>query len=402
MFAMLGAVLAAPLVLFLRSLAHNPSGFTHQAIVARGKIDSHIAARGRVEGATSQEIKLASRVVGRLKEVPVNDGDLLRKGQIVAVLENNDLQAQVDQSRANVMHAQAVLEKVQNGARSEERAASRAAKDEAQAAADNARQNYQRSQKLFSEGGIISQSVLDQAERDAKMAQARLESAGQNYKLVVAPPRSEDVAAAQAELALARAQLAQAQDNYDNTFVHSPVDGVVVKRYMNPGESISYESLYQPIVSVSDTTHLMVRTEIDETDVGKVRIGQRAEIRCDAFRGQTFYGHVVRISGGLGPKKIQTDNPTEKIDMDVLEGFVEVDPGAPLRVGLRVDVYIELARKDNVLVIPVRAVEYPESVATVRVKTSTGVQPRRVQLGAQDGLNVEVAEGLREGDIVVY
>jgi HlyD family secretion protein len=300
------------------------------------------------------------------------------------------------------MHAQAVLERLQNGARPEERAASRAATDEAQAAADNARQNYQRSQKLFSEGGIISQSVLDQAERDSKMAQARLESARQNYKLVMAPPRSEDVTAAQAELALARAQLAQAQDNYDNTFVRSPVDGVVVKRYMNPGESISYESLYQPIVSVSDTTHLMVRTEIDETDVGKIRIGQRAEIRCDAFRGQTFYGHVVRISGGLGPKKIQTDNPTEKIDMDVLEGFVEVDPGAPLRVGLRVDVYIELARKDDVLVIPVRAVEYPESIATVRVKTPAGVQARKVQLGAQDGLNIEVAEGLREGDIVVY
>ena len=87
------------------------------------------------------------------------------------------------------------------------------------------------------------------------MAQARLESAQQNYKLVMAPPRSEDVASAQANLALARAQLAQAQDNYDNTFVRSPVDGAVVKRYMNPGESISYESLYQPIVSVSDTTH---------------------------------------------------------------------------------------------------------------------------------------------------
>ena len=133
---------------------------------------------------------------------------------------------------------------------------------------------------------------------------------------------------------MARAQLAQAQDNYDNTFVHSPVDGVVVKRYMNPGESISYESLYQPIVSVSDTTHLMVRTEIDETDIGKIQIGQRASIRCDAFRGQTFYGHVVRISGGLGPKKIQTDNPTEKIDMDVLESFVEVDPGTPFARGV--------------------------------------------------------------------
>jgi ABC exporter DevB family membrane fusion protein len=402
MFALLGAVLAAPLVIFLRSVSHDSSGYTNWVKVARGKIDSHLAARGRVEGATSQDIKLASRVVGRLKEVLVNDGDPIRKGQVVAVLENNDLLAQVEQARASVGHAQAALERLQNGARPEERAASHAAMNEAQAAADNALENYQRSQKLFQEGGIISQSVLDQAERDAKMAQARLESARQNYKLVMAPPRSEDVALAQAELNLARAQLAQAQDNYDNTFVHSPVDGVVVKRYMNPGESISYESLYQPIVSVSDTTRLMVRTEIDETDIGKVSIGQRAAIRCDAFRGQTFYGRVVRISGGLGPKKIQTDNPTEKIDTDVLESFVEVDPGTPLRDGLRVDVYIELARKDNVLVIPLRAVEFQEGMATVRVKTPGGIQPRKIQLGAQDGLNIEVAGGLREGEELVF
>jgi len=320
----------------------------------------------------------------------------------VAVLENDDLRAQVEQARASVQHAQASLEKLQNGARPEERAASLAALNEAQAAADNARENFERSQKLFHEGGIISQSVLDQAERDAKMAQARLESARQNYKLIMAPPRAEDVAAAQAELDLARAQLAQMQDNYDNTFVHSPVDGVVVKRYMNPGESISYESLYQPIVSVSDTTHLRVRTEIDETDIGKIEAGQPALIRCDAFRGQTFHGHVVRISGGLGPKKIQTDNPTEKIDTDILESFVEVDPGSPLRVGLRVDVYIELARKENVLVIPLHAVEFQEGVATVHVRTSTGVQPRKVQLGAPDGLNIEVVEGLREGEELVY
>jgi HlyD family secretion protein len=402
MFAVLGAVLAVPLLIYLRSVTREGSGFTNHVLVARGKIDSRIAARGRVEGAASQEIKLASRVVGRLKEVSVNDGDPIRKGQVVAVLENDDLLAQVDQARASVLHAQAALEKLQNGARPEERAASRAAMNEAQAADDNARQNLERSQKLFQEGGIISQSVLDQAERDARMAQARLESARENYKLIMAPPRPEDVAASRAELALARAQLAQAQDNYDNTFVHSPVDGVVIKRYMNPGESISYESLYQPIVSVSDTTHLRVRTEIDETDIGKIQVGQPALIRCDAFRGQTFHGHVVRISGGLGPKKIQTDNPTEKIDTDILESFVEVDPGSPLRVGLRVDVYIELARKENVLVIPLHAVEFQEGVATVHVRTSTGLQSRKVQLGAQDGLNIEVTDGLREGEELVF
>jgi len=402
MFALLGVVLAVPLTLFLRSVARNGLAYSNHTRVSRGAIDSHIAARGRVEGASSQEIKLASRVVGRLKEVTVNDGDPLRKGQVVAVLENNDLLAQVEQARANVQHAQAVLERLQNGARPEERAASRAALNEAQAAADNAKLNFERSQKLFREGGIISQSVLDQAERDWKMAQARLESARENYKLIMAPPRAEDVAAAQAQLDLARGQLAQARDNYDNTFVHSPVDGEVIKRYMNPGESISYESLYQPIVSVSDTTHLRVRTEIDETDIGKIQIGQHATIRCDAFRGQSFYGHVVRISGGLGPKKIQTDNPTEKIDMDILESFVEVDPGTPLRVGLRVDVYIGLGRKENVLVIPLRAVEYHDGLAGVHVSTANGVESRPVQLGVQDGLNIEVTEGLREGEEIVY
>ena len=402
MFALLGIILAIPLGMFVRSLWRDPSGYSNRVRVAYGKIDSHIAARGRVEGATSQEIKLASRVVGRLKEVDVNDGDPVRKGQTIAILENNDLAAQVEQARAGVARAQSALEKLQNGARPEERAASLAGRNEAQAASENARQNLERAQKLFHDGGIISQSVLDQSERDQKMAQARLESADQSYKLVMAPPRLEDVASAQAGLSLARAQLAQAQDNYDNTFVRSPVDGVVIKRYMNPGESISYESLYQPIVSVSDTTHLMVRAEIDENDVGKIKIGQRASIRTDAFRGQTFYGHVRRISGGLGPKKIQTDNPTEKIDMDVLESFVELDPGTPLRVGLRVDVYIELARKDNVLVIPLRAVEFQDGVASVHVKTAGGLEARKVQLGAQDGLNIEVVEGLHEGEEILY
>src|SRR5271157_2299869 len=312
MFAILGAVLAVPLVLFLSSIARNPPGFANETRVARGKIDSHLAARGRVEGATSQEIKLASRVVGRLKEVPVNDGDILHKGQIVAVLENNDLQAQVEQSRANIMHAQAVLERLQNGARPEERAASRAAMNEAQAAADNARQNFERSQKLFSEGGIISQSVLDQAERDSKMAQARLESARENYKLVMAPPRPEDVAAAQAELSLARAQLAQVQDNYDNTFVRSPVDGVVVKRYMNPGESISYESLYQPIVSVSDTTHLMVRTEIDRPTWARFKSASTRRFAAMLFAGKLSMGTSCASVAAWAPRKYRPIIPRKR------------------------------------------------------------------------------------------
>ena len=380
----------------------NSHGFKREYRVVRGSIDAHFAARGRVEGATSQEIKLAARTFGRLLKVDVTDGDPVHKGQTVAILENRDARGRVDEARAALAEARANLEKLLNGARPEERSAARAEMEEAQAAAENARQQYERVQRLFKDGGVVSQSALDQADRDGKMTQAKLESLQQRYQLIMAPPRSEDVAAAKAEVEVARARLVQAEDYYDNTFIRSPVDGVVVKRFMNPGESISYESLYQPIISVADTTRLMVRAEVDETDIGKVQVGQRAEIHCDAFPGQTFYGRITHISGGLGKKKIQTDNPTEKIDTDILETFIEVDPGSALRVGLRVDVYVQLARKDNVLIVPRRAVEFSDGVATVQVKAHAGPSPQPVHLGAQDGVNVEIVDGLKEGDVVAY
>ncbi|MBI1983669.1 MAG: efflux RND transporter periplasmic adaptor subunit [Acidobacteria bacterium] len=402
-FAGIAVALFVPLIFFVTSqVRRNANGLKHEFQVRRGTIDRHYAARGRVEGATSQEIKLAARTFGRVLEVNVTDGDPVRKGQVVAVLENNDARARVDEARAAVAQAQAALEKLLNGARPEERNAVRAEMEEAQAAAENARLNYDRMRNLFREGGVVSQAALDRAERDWKVGQAQMESARQRYDLIMAPPRSEDVAAARAEGALARARLAQAQDYYENTFVRSPVEGIVIKRFMNPGESISYESLYQPIVSVADTTRLMVRVEVDETDIGKVEVGQRVEIRCDAFPGRTFYGRVERISGGLGRKKIQTDNPLEKVDTEILETFVELEPGSPLRIGLRVDVDVPLERKENVLIVPLRAVELADGLATVRVKTAAGLREQPVRVGSRDGMYAEILEGLEEGDVVMY
>ena len=395
-------IVIVPLIVFLGTSRFGSNGASREVRVERGAIDAHFAAGGRVEGATSQEIKLAARTFGRLLEVSVNDGDPVHKGQVVAVLETRDAKGRVDEARAGLARSQAALEKLLNGARPEERSAAKAEMDEAQAGAQNARQQFERVQKLFHEGGIVSQAALDQAERDLKATQARLESLKQRYQLIMAPPRTEDVAAARADVEVARARVTQAEDYYDNTFIRSPVEGVVVKRFMNPGESISYESLYQPVITVTDTTHMTVRAEIDETDIGKIQVGQRAEIHCDAFPGRTFSGRVVRISGGLGKKNIRTDNPLEKVDTDVLESFVEVEPGTPLRVGLRVDLYFPLERKENVLVIPRRAVEMMDGVAQVRVKFAAGVSQVPVRVGIQDGLNIEIAEGLKEGDVVVY
>ena len=133
---------------------------------------------------------------------------------------------------------------------------------------------------------------------------------------------------------------------------------------------------------------------------------RRAEIRCDAFPSRTFYGRIERISGGLGRKKIQTDNPLEKVDTEILETFVELEPGSPLRVGLRVglrvDVDVPLEYKENVLVVPFRAVDFADGVATVRVKTAAGLREQPVRVGSHDGMSAEILEGLEEGDVVKY
>ena len=141
---------------------------------------------------------------------------------------------------------------------------------------------------------------------------------------------------------------------------------------------------------------------MDETDIGKVEIGQRAEIRSEAFPGRTFWGRVSRISGGLGKKNIRTDNPQEKVDTDVLECFVEMDAGSPLRVGLRVDVFVPLERKENVLIVPRRAVAQSDGVASVRLKSAGGTRNQPVTAGSQDSMYAEIVEGLKEGDVVVY
>src|SRR3989304_1538669 len=120
-FAGVVVLLSVPLILFVTSqIRRSANGLKREFRVPRGTIDSHFAARGRVEGATSQEIKLAARTFGRVLEVNVTDGDPVRKGQVVAVLENNDARARVDEARAAVARAQATLEKLLNGARPEE------------------------------------------------------------------------------------------------------------------------------------------------------------------------------------------------------------------------------------------------------------------------------------------
>ena len=317
---------------------------THESAAAASAALAHntpllIAGPGRVEP-FSEDIKIGSELSGRLKVVNVEDGDAIRRGQVLAELENADYRAQVESARANVTAKQAVLRKVINGARRQERDEAWSSVGEAKAVMENAKSELRRRQELFS-AGVVSREEMERYAREADVAQAKYDAAEQQHALVDDHAREEDQSFAEADLKLAQGQLEEAQARYEKTFIRSPIDGSVLRKHHRSGESVSNSSTVpDPILTIGDRKTLRVRVDVDETDVSKVNVGQRAYVTADAFGKQKFWGHVVRVGQQLGPKNVRTDEPTEKVDTKILETLVELDPGSHLPDGLRVDAFI--------------------------------------------------------------
>jgi len=326
-----GAVLTG-LLMHARGMAAPE---THQA-AAKAEANA-ICAAGKVEP-VSEEVKIASQLAGVLREVPVEEGRHVRKGETVAVLDNADYAARVAEARATVEIRQAELERIVNGARNEERREASAGIEEAKAVLDNSRAELQRRQSLF-ETGDISRSDFERAQREYDVAEARVRQASQHFAFLDAPARVDERSKAEANLALAKAQLAEAEALLAKTVIRAPFDGTVLKRYRKAGEVVT-DKADSPIVSFGDDSKLRVRVEVDETDVARIRTGDRAYFTAQAFGDRKFWGRVVRVGSLLGRKNVQTEDPAEKIDSKILETLVELDGHPPLPAGLRVDSFI--------------------------------------------------------------
>jgi len=319
--------------------SHRP----HETVAATQTPDSPgpapIAGPGRVEP-DSEDIKIGSELSGRLKTVSVEEGDAIRRGQVLAELENADYLAEVESAKASVAAKEAALRKVINGARHQERDEAWSSVNEARAVTVNAESESHRRQELFA-AGVISREELDRYAREADVARAKYEAAVEQHSLVDDHAREEDRSLAEADFQLAKAQLEEARARYEKTFIRSPIDGCVLRKHHRSGESVSNSSTVpDPVLTIGDRKILRVRVDVDETDVSRVHIGQKAYVTADAFGRRKFWGRVVRVGQQLGPKNIRTDEPTERVDTKILETLVELDPGAELPDGLRVDAFI--------------------------------------------------------------
>jgi HlyD family secretion protein len=328
------AGLAAIVGVNLAVFGHGP---TAPADTPMPAVPSVVAGPGRVEP-RSEEVQVSAQLGGKLQRVAVEEGDRVSAGQVLAVLENDDYRARVASAEAEWRLKEAEARKVVNGARDQERAEAAAALREAQAVLENARADHERRRGLFAEQ-VISREEMDRADQQLRVADARVEALGQHESLIDADPREEDAARAASDVALAKAKLDEARAMYEKTFVRAPIAGVVLRRQRRTGESVSTQ-FDSPIVTLADRSTLRVRVDVDETDIGRVAVGQAAYVTADAFGARRFAGHVIRVGQVLGKKNVRTDEPTERVDQKILETLLELDEGRELPIGLRVQAFI--------------------------------------------------------------
>lgn len=297
-----------------------------------------IVAPGKVE-ATSEDIDLGFEIPGRIEAVLVDEGDRVTEGQVLARLDDSVQQAARASALARLAMARAELDRVVNGARTEERREADAARAQAQVAFDQARLEADRRRNLFTDG-VIAREEFERAERDERLAKARLDEATERARTVQADARTDERARAEAAVALAQAQIAEVDAQLSKTTLRAPQDGVVVRRYRRTGETISFDRRETLVFTMANPDTLRVRVDVDETEISRVSVGQPVEITADAYGDRVFRGVVSRVSTALGRKTITTDDPAERADTKVLEVLADLEPGTVLPMGLRVDVKV--------------------------------------------------------------
>lgn len=295
-----------------------------------------IRAGGVVE---MDEIDVAALEGGRIVRILADEGDSVRVGDTLAVLQRGELAAQVEAQIAQAGRAAAQSREVSAGPRAEEIRIAHAEVASAVAQLDLAEKQLARAEELL-RGNVIAQAELDRARTERDAAIARRDGLQQRLTMLEAGSRSEEVTAARAASVAARAQLAALRSRLGELVLTAPARGVVLLRNFEAGE-LALPG--QPVVTLGDPDSLWVRAYVAAPAIGRVRLGARAEISTDGFRSHTFPGRVVSVatSAEFTPRAALTEE--ERANM-VFAVRIALDPtGGALKAGLPVDIRIVAA-----------------------------------------------------------
>lgn len=404
------------------------------ATVERGRVQATISATGNSNAVVT--VQVGSQVSGNIKALYADFNTKVTKGQLVAEIDPQAFQARVDQSRASldsanasVVSARAQVQKADADIASARAATANqnAAIARANATSQDAARKLDSRKQLFQQGILskddadTAQTTYDQSVADLDAAKAQLDSA--NHQIQSAQAMREvattQLSSAQAQVKQAVAALAQAQLDLDHTKIVAPVDGTVIARHMDVGQTVAASFSAPTIFDIAqDLTKMQVDTNVDESDIGQVKMGQPVKFNVDAYPSKTFEGTVTQIR--QAPINVQN-----VITYDVVVGVS--NPEMKLFPGMTANVKVLTNEADNVLKVPNAALRFRPAEAkpaatkgatlvraasrrgtgdgstTIWIMDSNGKpKPVKVKLGITDGNYTSVESGdLKEGDPVI-
>jgi HlyD family secretion protein len=288
-----------------------------------------------------RQVELAFDDSERIAEVLVQEGDKVKRGQILARLDTSRLKPQTTEAEAQMQAQQAVVDRLHHGSRPDEIAEAQANVESAKADVLNAGQQWQRLTALatLTTGRAISQQDIDSAKSAMDMAQARLVVEEKALDLSTRGPRQEDIAQGEAQLRADQSHLEFLRQQLASAELVSPSDGVMRSRLMEPGEMASPQ---RAVFDLAITDPKWIRAYVSEVDLGKIHAGMRASISADSFPGRSFSGWIGFISSvaEFTPKAVETEELRPGLVYEI-RVFVE-DPQDEIRLGMPATVDLEL------------------------------------------------------------
>jgi HlyD family secretion protein len=355
------------------------------AKVQRGDVARSVVATGKIQPITKVEVK--SKASGIVEKLYVDINNHVHKGQSLAQLDQQEIQAQVEAQRAQLAAAEANVGTYEANIE----------QDKVNAAAPDLpmyKATLDRNLQMQKEG-VVSRQALDDANRDYLAALNKRDAAKAQIGVDTAKLKQ-----ARAQVLQSQASLKQLEEQLSYTTIVAPMDGVILSRDVEIGDAVSsilvLGSTATLVMTEGDTTQVYVQGKVDEADIAHVYMNQPARIKVESFRDRIFNGKVTKIA----PLGVEKDNVT------TFEVRVSIDnAGGELKANMTANAEILLDEHKNVLTVPENAVSYDnQKNAFVNVpdrNQKDGSRKVPVKVGLSNGSVTEIATGLKEGDQVV-
>jgi HlyD family secretion protein len=287
-----------------------------------------------------RQVDLAFQVSERIRQIRVEEGRRVTRGQLLASLESERLQYEVERAQARFQAQQKLVARMEAGSRPEEIDKARAQVKAAAARARDTGRTYRRLKSLAA-ADAIAREKADNARAAAERAQAALKAAEDTLDLALAGPRQEDIAAARATLRAYAAELSLAREQLADAQLHAPADGIIRERILEPGDMAFPE---RPVLTLALTDPVWVRTYVAEPDLGKLKPGMAAAVNTDSYPEKDYPAWVGFISptAEFTPKSVETPDIRTSLVYQV-RVFV-CNPRNELRLGMPATVTIDLTQ----------------------------------------------------------